>query len=193
MKKNQNGVTLIALAVTIIVMLILAGATMSMLTGNSGIMTNAKKSSAANEEADAYEKMGQAFSAIQLEAESNAALSSGYDASMDLDKYTELAKKEIGSQAKVVSSVPTSFDDKTFTIYKDETHKSDHDDPYTEIIIIYKSKTFALGVTGYSTEATRQNQYPMLKGVIKFEANAVSYTAPVTSVVDANKKTESAH
>ena len=38
MKKNQNGVTLIALAVTIIVMLILAGATMSMLTGNSGIM-----------------------------------------------------------------------------------------------------------------------------------------------------------
>ena len=41
MKKNQNGVTLIALAVTIIVMLILAGATMSMLTGNSGIMTNA--------------------------------------------------------------------------------------------------------------------------------------------------------
>lgn len=94
MKKNQNGVTLIALAVTIIVMLILAGATMSMLTGNSGIMTNAKKSSAANEEADAYEKMGQAFSAIQLEAESNAALSSGYDASMDLDKYTELAKKK---------------------------------------------------------------------------------------------------
>lgn len=55
-EKNQNGVTLIALAVTIIVMLILAGATMSMLTGNSGIMTNAKKSSAANEEADAYEK-----------------------------------------------------------------------------------------------------------------------------------------
>lgn len=37
-------------------MLILAGATMSMLTGNSGIMTNAKKSSAASEEADAYEK-----------------------------------------------------------------------------------------------------------------------------------------
>ena len=35
MKKNQNGVTLIALAVTIIVMLILAGSSMSMLTVNS--------------------------------------------------------------------------------------------------------------------------------------------------------------
>ena len=55
MKKNQNGVTLIALAVTIIVMLILAGATMSMLTGNSGIMTNAKKSSAASERVERWE------------------------------------------------------------------------------------------------------------------------------------------
>lgn len=81
MKKNQNGVTLIALAVTIIVMLILAGATMSMLTGNSGIMTNAKKSSAASEEADAYEKMAQAFSTVQLSVESEAALNGGYDAS----------------------------------------------------------------------------------------------------------------
>lgn len=190
MKKNQNGVTLIALAVTIIVMLILAGATMSMLTGNSGIMTNAKKSSAANEEADAYEKMGQAFNAIQLEAESNAALSSGYDASNDLDKYTALAQSEIGSQATVVTSVPTTFEDKKFTIYKDETHKSDHDDPYTEIIIIYKSKTFALPITVYSAEEkSKQNQYPMLKAVINFRANVVSYTAPVTSVVDANKKT----
>lgn len=188
MKKNQNGVTLIALAVTIIVMLILAGATMSMLTGNSGIMTNAKKSSAANEEADAYEKMGQAFSAIQLEAESNAALSSGYDASNDLDKYTTLAKSEIGSQATVVTSVPTTFEDKKFTIYKDETHKDDERDPYTEIIIIYKSKTFALTANGFSREVSKQNQYPMLKAVITFKANVVSYTAPVTSVVDANKK-----
>ena len=42
--KRENGVTLIALAVTIIVMLILAGATISILTGNSGITTNASKS-----------------------------------------------------------------------------------------------------------------------------------------------------
>ena len=41
--KENKGVTLIALAVTIIIMLILAGVTISALTGNSGIMTNAKK------------------------------------------------------------------------------------------------------------------------------------------------------
>ena len=35
--KENKGVTLIALAVTIIVMLILAGVTISALTGNSGL------------------------------------------------------------------------------------------------------------------------------------------------------------
>ena len=41
--KENKGVTLIALAVTIIIMLILAGVTISALTGNSGITKNAKK------------------------------------------------------------------------------------------------------------------------------------------------------
>jgi len=41
--KENKGVTLIALAVTIIIMLILAGVTISALTGNSGITTNAKR------------------------------------------------------------------------------------------------------------------------------------------------------
>ena len=57
MKYKQNrGVTLIALAVTIIVMLILAGATISILSGDSGIITNAKKSKKANEIASAEEE-----------------------------------------------------------------------------------------------------------------------------------------
>ena len=51
--KRQEGVTLIALAVTIIVMLILAGVSIAMLTGNNGILTqakNAKENTAAAEE-----------------------------------------------------------------------------------------------------------------------------------------------
>lgn len=43
--KRQEGVTLIALAVTIIVMLILAGVSISTLTGNSGISKNAENAS----------------------------------------------------------------------------------------------------------------------------------------------------
>ena len=51
--KGQNGITLIALVVTIIILLILAGISISMLTGQNGILTRAneakKKTQVANE------------------------------------------------------------------------------------------------------------------------------------------------
>ena len=50
--KNQKGITLIALVVTIVVLLILAGTSIAMLTGENGIITNAQKSTAANTEGD---------------------------------------------------------------------------------------------------------------------------------------------
>lgn len=42
MKNNNKGITLIALVVTIIVLLILAGVSIAMLTGENGILKNAK-------------------------------------------------------------------------------------------------------------------------------------------------------
>ncbi len=42
--RNQKGVTLIALVITIIVLLILAGVSIAMLTGDNGILTQANKS-----------------------------------------------------------------------------------------------------------------------------------------------------
>ena len=47
--RNERGVTLIALVVTIVVLLILAGVAISMLSGDDGIIINAQK---ANEEND---------------------------------------------------------------------------------------------------------------------------------------------
>ena len=47
--KNNKGITLIALVITIIVLLILAGITIAMLTGENGILNNATKSKAINE------------------------------------------------------------------------------------------------------------------------------------------------
>ena len=54
--RKNSGVTLIALAVTIIVMLILAGVTMATLTGDNGIISNARKSASKSEEAKKEEK-----------------------------------------------------------------------------------------------------------------------------------------
>ena len=55
MKKNERGITLIALVVTIVVLLILAGVSISMLTGENGIITNANKASEENAHSAVYE------------------------------------------------------------------------------------------------------------------------------------------
>ena len=55
--KENRGVTLIALAVKIIIMLILAGVTISTLTGNSGISSNANQARIQNELARYKEQM----------------------------------------------------------------------------------------------------------------------------------------
>ena len=46
--KNSNGITLIALVITIIVLLILAGVSIAFLTGDNGILTQANKSKEEN-------------------------------------------------------------------------------------------------------------------------------------------------
>ncbi len=57
MKKNTKGITLITLVVTIIVLLILAGVSISMLTGQNGILTQAQKAKDATEQSGAKEKV----------------------------------------------------------------------------------------------------------------------------------------
>ena len=43
MRNNQKGITLVALVITIIVLLILAGITIAALSGDNGILTNAAR------------------------------------------------------------------------------------------------------------------------------------------------------
>ena len=61
LKQGQYGITLIALVITIIVLLILAGVSIAMLVGNNGILTQANQAKENNKIATAKEK-------VQLEA-----------------------------------------------------------------------------------------------------------------------------
>ena len=55
--KNRNsGITLIALVITIIVLLILAGVSIAMLTGDNGLLTQAAKAKEATEKAQKEEQ-----------------------------------------------------------------------------------------------------------------------------------------
>ena len=55
--KTNKGITLIALVITIIVLLILAGVTIAMLTGDNGILTKATEAKQKTMEATAKEKV----------------------------------------------------------------------------------------------------------------------------------------
>ena len=69
-EKNINGITLIALVITIIVLLILSGVSIAMLTGQNGILTQAQNSKQATEESAEQEKrkLSQAEASTHLEA-----------------------------------------------------------------------------------------------------------------------------
>ena len=56
-KEAQKGITLIALVITIIVLLILAGVSIAMLTGQNGILTQAQNSKTVTENKSAEEKV----------------------------------------------------------------------------------------------------------------------------------------
>lgn len=55
--KRQNGITLIALVITIIVLLILAGVTIATLTGDNGILTQAQNAKETTKEAEPEEEI----------------------------------------------------------------------------------------------------------------------------------------
>lgn len=56
MLKGQKGITLVALVVTIIVLIILAGVSISLLFGQYGIVTRAQDASKQQTNATAYEE-----------------------------------------------------------------------------------------------------------------------------------------
>ena len=53
MLKKQNGITLVALVITIIVLLILAGVSLSMVFNQNGLITKAQEAANATKNADA--------------------------------------------------------------------------------------------------------------------------------------------
>lgn len=63
--KNQKGITLIALVITIIVLLILAGVSIAMLTGQNGILTQASSAKSDTNKAEAAERINLELAALR--------------------------------------------------------------------------------------------------------------------------------
>jgi len=63
--RNQKGITLIALVITIIVLLILAGVSIAMLTGQNGILTQANSAKSDTAKAEAVERINLSLNAVK--------------------------------------------------------------------------------------------------------------------------------
>ena len=66
--RNQKGITLIALVITIIVLLILAGVSIAMLTGQNGILTRATDARSDTSNAELVERINMALNAAYAQA-----------------------------------------------------------------------------------------------------------------------------
>lgn len=95
MLKQQKGVTLVALVITIIVLLILAGVSIAMLTGDNGVLTKAKNSSTQTTIAEERE-------AAQIDI--NAAMSAWYEA-----KYAPSATTVSNDFQEYLKTVATTY------------------------------------------------------------------------------------
>ena len=85
--KNQKGITLIALVITIIVLLILAGVSIAMLTGENGLLNRASGANAETVKAEVKEKINLTLNAVKT---------SVYAERVNVETYTGITEKTVG-------------------------------------------------------------------------------------------------
>ncbi len=144
--KNTRGITLIALVITIIVLLILAGVSIAMLTGQNGILTQAQNAKEATEESAEQEKrqLSQVEASTHLEnydytdSEGNTAkIPAGFAVSnVEGENLVNKGLVIIGSTGNEYVWIPCTIDenDTTKLQYKRETDWKIEDDAGTKAI-----------------------------------------------------------
>ena len=162
-RKKQKGITLIALVVTIVVLLILAGTSIAMLTGDNGIITNAQKSQMENTKSEVIEKMNMAYNAAYSEARIKMATDAGYQPSAHIAELAGIVAKEL-EVTEETEDVPTEWINNGYHVYYKAGGKT--------IIMLYGDNKFSLKA---DAEA-ENNLYPNIKGEITLSTTQLTYT-----------------
>ena len=162
-KKNNRGVTLIALVVTIIVLLILAGVGISTLTGEDGIITNAQKAQVATVEAEVVDRMNLAYSSLKTEATIKMSTEAGYKPVEHIEELAQVVAKELGVKAQK-EEVPEVVTNGKYHVY--------YQDGGTTITMLYGDNRFSLKAGSVS----KNNLYANIRGVINLSTTGVTYT-----------------
>ena len=127
LKRNEKGITLIALVITIIVLLILAGVAISMLSGENGILTQAAKAKTEHEVEAKTEEAILNSTAVQMEIAAkglkNVRCSNGFVTGTNIEQLTTLGYSIDPNEAgKITTGVKVLKDGKqvaTVVVYGD--------------------------------------------------------------------------
>lgn len=127
--RNQRGITLIALVITIIVLLILAGVSIAMLTGDNGILSNAQRSSKETAVANAKEKIATQINEAMTEYYANVYVDNGSNTiaksiDAELTQYASGKKDDGGATITYTKATDVTVDNAEGTItvtYQDLT------------------------------------------------------------------------
>ncbi len=109
-KNNFNGITLIALVITIIVLLILAGVSIAMLTGTNGILTQAQKAKMTTE-LSGYKEQLELYKTEKL-SENRAFLESSLTVGKENLTYNTQPEGETGNIKTVIPSIKNEYIEK---------------------------------------------------------------------------------
>ena len=120
LERDEKGITLIALVVTIIVLIVLAGIAISMTVGENGIFAKAKEAKRLQITAEAKEKIGTEILAAQVEA---------------IERNEELEQAQVED---IISKYGTLQDDKDTIILKDNGYT-------VSLLDIYQGTTTSSG------------------------------------------------
>ena len=105
--KNNKGITLIALVITIIVLLILAGISIAMLTGDNGLLTKANDAKSETSKAEVIERINMELNAAYADVLSGdiSSFSSSYVSAINTNLKVD--EKQVAEAASTDPKVLT--------------------------------------------------------------------------------------
>ncbi len=143
--KREKGITLIALVITIIVLLILAGVSIAMLTGDNGIITQAKLAKEKTEEAKIKEE--QQLESILNKITSEVPSEEGYNES-----------KNVNSPKVTTGMIPIKYNGTDWVVCsKEDPEWYNYDNTKKWANIMLSDGTYKEGKVQKSTEKRKRN------------------------------------
>jgi type II secretory pathway pseudopilin PulG len=171
--KENKGITLIALIVTIIVLIILAGVAIAMLRGDNGILSRASEAKYENEIAAFTEQVKLAQMALRTDITANMVNEEGYIATEKTKNFQALVngvRRDIG-----IANDNKTFQKENFSVqgYLDQEGTSSVDG-VGYILITYTSNALRSSLPG-------KNATNKVEGVASWTCNGVTFYAPTNA------------